>query len=109
MTAIDRKSLKDAAMAEIRGVEEVLRSWDPIGVSPSTLAPSDEYDGYAPHIVSMVKSGCTSDELAAHLERLGVETMGIGPSSAASRAHSLEFATRIINRLRPLLTADPDG
>ncbi len=107
MTATERKSLRDAAKADIRIVEELLRSWDPIGVSPGTAALSDEYDSYAPHIVWMVKGGCVMEDLAAHLERLSVDIMGIGQSSAASRAHSsLEFAARIINRLRRANVSD---
>ncbi len=102
MAADDRKSLKNAAMAEIRSVQETLRCWDLIGVAPGTFGPSDEYDSYAPHIVSMVKNGCTIEELAGHLEWLCAETMGVGPSSAATQARNLKFATRIVNGLRPV-------
>jgi hypothetical protein len=101
MTALNRKALKDATMAKVRAVEEVLRLWDPINVAPGAVAPLDEYDSYAPHIVSMVEGGCTSDELASHLERLCVQCMGLGPSSAESRSHSLTFAEQIVDRLRP--------
>jgi hypothetical protein len=100
MAPSNRKTLKDGAMAEIRAVEEILRRWDPIGVEPGTFAPADEYDAYAPHIVSMVHNGCTIDELAAHLERLGSDTMGIGPSSTESAAHNLRIAILVVNRLR---------
>ena len=58
MAAPDRKVLKNAAMADIRIAESILRRWDPIGVEPGKFAPADEYDSYAPHIVSMVNSGC---------------------------------------------------
>lgn len=87
-------------MSEIRAVQSILRRWDPIGVQPGFLGPADEYDSYAPHIVTMVLGGCTIEALAAYLERLGVETMGIGPSSPLSRAHSTEFATEIIRHFR---------
>jgi hypothetical protein len=100
MAAPDRKGLKNAAMADIRIVEAILRRWDPIGVEPGTLGPADEYDNYAPHIVSMVNSGCKVEELASHLENLAVVTIGIGPSSASSRAHSLDFASQIVGHLR---------
>lgn len=100
MAASNRKALKDKAMAEVRLVEGILRRWDPINVQPSVIAPSDEYDSYAPHIVSMVKAGCSVDDLANHLESLAVETMGIGPSSTRSRAHSSKFASQIIGSLR---------
>jgi len=101
MSAPDRKTLKNAVMADIRLVEEILRRWDLIGVEPGTVAPSDEYDSYAPHIVAMVKSGCTTEALAAHLEHLGSETMGLGPSNDLSRAHSLKFAAEILVNVRP--------
>jgi hypothetical protein len=101
MSVPDQKILKSAAMADIRLVEAILRRWDPIGVEPGTVAPPDEYDDYAPHIVSMVKSGCTVEELAAHLEHLGFETMGLGLSNDLSRAHSLKFAAEILANLRP--------
>jgi hypothetical protein len=101
MPRLDQEPLKDAAMVEICAVEEILRRWDPINVAPGVVAPPDEYDSYAPHIVSMVKRGCTIEELATHLERLCVETMGLGSSSTASRAHSLEFAAQIVEKLRP--------
>ena len=102
MTENNRKNLKHGAMVKIRAVQEILRRWDPINVAPGTVAPSDEYDSYAPHIVSMVEGGCTIDDLAAHLEHLCVKTMGLGPSSAQSRSHSLKFAAQIVDRLRPV-------
>ena len=101
MTARNRKAFKDTTMAKVRAVEEVLRRWDPINVAPGTAAPSDEYDSYAPHIISIVEGGCTIADLAAHLEHLCVQAMGLGSSSAESRSHSLKFAAQIIDRLRP--------
>jgi hypothetical protein len=100
MTAADHKAMKNAAMADIRIVESILRLWDPIGVAPGKFAPTDEYDSYAPHIVSMVNSGCRPDELASHLEQLAVMTMGIGPGSDLTRARSLDFAKQILVQLR---------
>ena len=88
-------------MAKVRAVEEILRLWDPINVAPGAVAPSDEYDSYAPHIVSMVEGGCTIDDLASHLEHLCVQQMGLGPSTAESRSHSHKFAAQIVDRLRP--------
>jgi hypothetical protein len=100
MTASDRKALKNAAMADIRIVESILRLWDPIGVEPGKFGPADEYDSYAPHIVSMVNGGCKPQALASHLEQLAVVTMGIGSGSALDRARSLQFAEHIINQLQ---------
>ena len=92
---------KNTSTRDIRAVEAILRRWDPINVAPGKAAPSDEYDGYAPHIVSMVKRGCSVAELTAHLERLCVEAMGLGPSSPASEAHSSKFAALVLETLRP--------
>lgn len=94
------KTLKNAAMADVHLVEAILRRWDPIGVEPGAVAPADEYDSYATHIVSMVRGGCTAEELASHLEHLGSEVMGLGPSNVLSQAHSLKFAAEIVSTLR---------
>jgi hypothetical protein len=101
MSRPDQKTRNISAMADIRTVARILRLWDPIGVAPGHGAPADEYDSYAPHIVSMVKGGCTIEELAGHLEHLAVLTIGLGPSSPSSQAHSLKFATLILADLRP--------
>jgi hypothetical protein len=101
MSAPDQKTLKDAVMADVRLVQAILRRWDPINVEPGVVAPADEYDSYAPHIVSMVKGGCTAEVLGTHLEHLASETMGLGPSNPLSRADSLKFAAEIVVTLRP--------
>lgn len=109
MTAYDKKILKHAAISDIRVVADILRRWDPINVQPGTLGPADEYDSYAAHIVSMVKSGCTIEELAEHLDHLCVNNMGLGTSSAASRLHNAEFAALMVSKLHPAtsLTSGP--
>jgi hypothetical protein len=99
MTARDKRVLKRVALSEISLVSDILRHWDPINVQPGTLGPADEYDSYAPHIVSMVKSGCTIEQLAAHLDHLCVEIMGLGASSHASWVHNLECAALIVSKL----------
>ncbi len=99
MTARDKRVLKRSALSEISVVADILRHWDPINVQPGTVGPADEYDSYAPHIVSMVKSGCTIEQLAAHLDHLCVEKMGLGTSSNASWVHNLEFAALIVSKL----------
>jgi len=100
MTGQDKRVLKHYTKSEISAVAEILRRWDPINVQPGTVGPANEYDSYAPHIVSMLKGGCTVEDLAAHLEHLATETMRIGPSSNRSRAHSLKFATEIVDQLQ---------
>ena len=97
MSSPEQKMRKNAAKVQIRLVEEILRRWYPIGVEPGTMAPADEYDSYAPHIVSMVESGCTVAELSAHLEDLSTTTIGVGSNPKASAS----FAAQIIEVLRP--------
>jgi hypothetical protein len=96
MASLDRKNLKRVATAKIRAVEQILRRWDPIGVEPGVVAQADEYDSYAPHIVSMVEAGCTVDALAAHLEHLATCVIGLGANEAVSK----EFAGQIVEALR---------
>jgi hypothetical protein len=105
MSAPDKKRLKNVAMRDIHAVEAVLRRWDPIGVEPGSMAPADEYDSYAPYLVSMVRNGCTLDEVTSRLEYLATETMGLGPSSPQSRERSRGFAAQIIESVRPSNTS----
>jgi hypothetical protein len=74
-----------------------LRRWDPIGVEPGKVAPADEYDSYAPHMVSMVDGGCTVEELASHLGDLSSETLGVG----SNLKKNATFAAQIVEVLRP--------
>ena len=92
------KSQKRRAIAEIRLVEELLRRWDPIGVRPGEAAPSDEYDGYAPHIVSLVQHGCSQAKLTKHLEYLRTVTIGVGKDRLSDAA----IANEIIQSLQAL-------
>ena len=98
MDSADR-SLKRAAMADIAAVEILLRLWDPIGVKPGIFAPVDEYNSYAPHIVSMVKGGCTFEELVAHLEHLSSVTMGIGSATPQSKSRRRDIAEKIVETI----------
>ena len=60
----------------VHAVQAALREWDPVGVHPGDDWPADEYDAYAPHIVSLLAHGATAEELAKHLEHLRTMTMG---------------------------------
>ena len=92
----ENKTNKRDASTKIRLVEGVLRRWDPVGVQPGRFAPADEYDSYAPQIVSMVEGGCSADALVQHLEHLSVETMGVGSNLRAST----KFAAEILRTLQ---------
>jgi hypothetical protein len=63
-------------------VQAILRRWDPIGVRPGEYAPADEYDSYAPQLVSLVAQGCSMQELCAQLETIRVHSIGVGANSA---------------------------
>ena len=53
--------------------------WDPLGVSDYFPNTADEYDGYAPGVVALLRLGVGEDVLADHLAFLERETMGLLP------------------------------
>jgi hypothetical protein len=91
-----KKQRKRLAMSKIRRVQAILRRWDPIGVLPGEFAPADEYDDYAPHIVSMLYQGCSVNALADHLSGLRIETIGLEDNPERDR----EIAIEIMEALR---------
>ena len=83
-------------MIRVAMVQDILRRWDPIGVAPGEFWPADEYDSYAPSIVSMVVQGCTPEELSKHLEVIRVETIGVEANPDRDR----EIAGEILKAIR---------
>ena len=83
-------------MSQIRSVEAELRTWDPIASFCGEASPADEYESYAPHIVSLVHGGCSIEQLAEHLSQLRTEAMGLPDSAGLDRM----AAEKIINVLR---------
>ena len=79
------KKVKQAILAQIKTVETLLRQWDPIGVFSAGSGPMDEYDSYAPHIVTMVHDGCTVPQLSAHLSHLRTEVIGMPENEVADQ------------------------
>jgi len=96
MAGDDRSSRKRDTTKRISAVQDILKRWDPIGVRPGEVAPADEYDGYAPHIVSMVAGGCSIDDLCNHLSMIRVNTIGVEPNPGSDR----EIASEILVTLR---------
>jgi len=91
-----KKSRKEAGVAELGGIQEILRRWDPIGVIPEAIADGrepDEYDSYAGWIYRMLASGCSVDELAKHLDYCRSQAMGLGHNSA----DDLQFAKELMD------------
>src|SRR5258708_34714557 len=67
--------------AAISLVCAALREWDPIGVFPNWPdGPADEYDSYAPHIVTLLRSGANQTEIADELERIRTRPIGLPPN-----------------------------
>jgi len=87
-------------MNRVSMVQDILRRWDPIGIAPGEFGPADEYDGYAPHIVSMVVQGCSTEELSKHLEVIRVETIGVEVNPDRDR----EIAGEILKAIRDRAT-----
>ena len=87
---------KQDAMGRVSRVQEILRRWDPIGVRPGALAPADEYDSYAMHIVSMVAHGCSRGQLRDHLGTVRTDTIGVG----ANRKVDWTIAGEILEAIR---------
>lgn len=96
MSRTGDKQRKQEAMKRVRAVQDILRRWDPIRVAPGEFAPADEYDDYAPHIVSSIAQGCSVEDLAGHLGRLRTVTIGV----EADPEGDMTAAREIVEALR---------
>jgi hypothetical protein len=66
---------------QIRRVSAALREhWDPIGGGDMPDLPADEYENYAPHIITLIRDGADDFKLVAHLRELERVAMGLMPS-----------------------------
>jgi len=75
MTDPDRRR---TVRAEIRAAAVVLRrEWDPIGRGKVDDLPDDEYDSYAPQVVSLIEAGASDNAIADYLRELEGETIGV--------------------------------
>jgi hypothetical protein len=68
--------------------------WDPIGLADAG-SPRDEYDRYLLQVVGRFWRGETVDQAADYLDHIGVEHMGLGPSTPASREAAARTAVLI--------------
>ena len=84
-------------MRRVAEVQSILRRWDPIGIQPGELGPADEYDNYAPHIVSLVSQGCSVPMLARHLGDLRTGAIGVGPNPERDRGIAKEIVEALRN------------
>ncbi|QUY41427.1 hypothetical protein [Acaryochloris marina] len=95
----NHKSRTKEARLRIQAVQTILKRWDPMDLAPGEFAPADEYDSYAPHIVSLVFQGYSAEQILEHLQRLrsGMVCMRENPR------HDIEIAGEIIATLRNTL------
>ena len=94
----DKAGRKRDELQRVATVQEILRRWDPIGVRPGELAPADEYDSYAAHVVSIVARGCSFEQLCTHLRGIRVDTIGVEPNPGRDG----EVANEILKVLRDM-------
>ncbi len=88
---------KRHVMEQVRKVAAVLRRWDPIGALPGEDGPADEYDSYAPHIVTLAQRGDSLAQLVIHLHHLRTETMGM-PANMKLDKEAAEEIIRAVGR-----------
>jgi len=56
----------------------LLYAWDPIGVAGVSQA-ANEYDGYVLPLLGKLREGATATEVAAYLNGVETEQMGLSP------------------------------
>lgn len=59
--------------------------WDPIGVSAAFPYAADEYDSYAPEIVSAIRNDASPNDIAQLLSDTEQKRMGLGDGSPERR------------------------
>ena len=70
-----------AAKPCLETAKQVLRFWDPIGVigrADENGSADDEYDSYAPGLISLLERGANPQGVCDHFVKLRVSSMGLG-------------------------------
>lgn len=84
-----------SAMDDLTKVKQILwEVWDPIGVNGEPDA-FGEYDSYAPHILNLLQSGASEDQLANALDHITNDLMGLGAGG-----HKIAVAALLALRVR---------
>jgi hypothetical protein len=65
----------------------LLWRWDPIGVADMFPNTADEYDGYAPQVIQLLRKGAQAEQLAAHLAAVERDAMGLSRGSPERLEH----------------------
>jgi hypothetical protein len=85
-----------------RMVDEILHYiWDPIGVSGEARA-RDEYYSYVPATFKLVQEGAAAEAIAAYLEGIAVDGMGLSPNPQRALK-----AGRLLREWRELVRESP--
>src|SRR4051812_29560261 len=73
-----KRQKRPAISGELQAVSRSLREiWDPIGLGDIRDLPSDEYDSYAPVVLSLIQTGASDREVAKYLAKVEAQTMGL--------------------------------
>ncbi|MGF6932781.1 hypothetical protein OKW41_001920 [Paraburkholderia sp. UCT70] len=87
------QKLTDNELALYRRVDEVLHYvWDPIGIATSAAA-RDDYVRYLPKVFAMLQEGTDASSIAACLDNVATERMGLG----ANPQHSKRVAELLLD------------
>jgi len=89
-----RAIVKRTERSEIDHIQRVLREWDPIGVQPGQAddsAPLDEYDSYAPEILSRLRGGASSEAIFELLTEIRVKSLELPACPEKDRAISAKL------------------
>ena len=87
----------------LRATEALLREWDPIGVIHDLVADGlepNEYDSYAPHILGMLHSGVSGQELTKHLADCRTLSMGLS-ERCTRRSYGRKTPTMVASHRKP--------
>lgn len=93
------KTLPPDQLEVYKRIDEILwTDWDPIGVTGIEQA-RDEYYGYLPEVFRMLLEGATSSEIAAYLQQVTTQTMGLSSTledhvAVAEKIHDLNRLLR---------------
>lgn len=69
---------KDQSRQRWKEIRDLWNGWNPIGVSPSTGGPQDEYDSYLGQTLRLLEDCASTEEITGYLSSIVGEHMGLG-------------------------------
>jgi len=91
----DQSGIKAAVRHKQRELQRLLNEWDPIGVMPGQLAPSDEYDCLL-GLLGRLQRGGTPDTLPGYLKRQLRHHFGLDPPTSRIPINSPTPGLRLV-------------